>query len=312
MKTKKNLIVFRIIFNQTIGSGHLYHATALFEELDLKKFDVIFLLNSYDESIKGKISSQIETMIENNLEDDLLKLNIANYQSLYFVNDTLDTTTKEVDSIKKFNFKTICIEDRGEGANNADLVINALYSKCTSNPNEVYGPKYNLFRNEFYTEASRLDQNKSSDKILISFGGTDPERLTEKTIEYLTDLKIDNFRVINPPHRTIDNLKYQKWIIEGEVNVAKEINNSKFVVSSGGRTVYEANFLKKHSLVICQNNRELTHSCLKLDSVHNLGIFRDLDINKFSDGINTIENKSIDNFYNKWLSRGSLLNLILK
>jgi len=128
----------------------------------------------------------------------------------------------------------------------------------------------------------------------------------------LTDLKIDNFRVINPPHRTIDNLKYQKWIIEGEVNVAKEINNSKFVVSSGGRTVYEANFLKKHSLVICQNNRELTHSCLKLDSVHNLGIFRDLDINKFSDGINTIENKSIDNFYNKWLSRGSLLNLILK
>ena len=73
-----------------------------------------------------------------------------------------------------------------------------------------------------------------------------------------------------------------------------------------------ANFLKKCSLVICQNNRELTHSCLELDSVHSLGIFRDLDINKFSDGINTIENKNINNFYNKWLSRGSLLNLILK
>lgn len=312
MKRKKNLIVFRIIFNQTIGSGHLYHATALFEEIDLKKFDVVFLLNSYDESIKSKINSQIQILIENNLEEDLLKLNTAKYQSLYFVNDTLDTTVKEVDTIKKFNFKTICIEDRGEGANNADLVINALYSKCTLNPNEVNGPKYNLFRNEFYSEDNHLDQNESFDKILISFGGTDPEMLTEKTIEYLIDLKIDNFCVLNPPHRTIINPKYQKWIIKGQVNVAKEIKNSKFVISSGGRTVYEANFLKKCSLVICQNNRELTHSCLELDSVHSLGIFRDLDINKFSDGINTIENKNINNFYNKWLSRGSLLNLILK
>ena len=66
----------------------------------------------------------------------------------------------------------------------------------------------------------------------------------------------------------------------------------KIVISSGGRTVYEAIYLKRMSLVICQNNRELTHYRLKLPSVTNLGLSSSFNPTLFSESILHLNEKS--------------------
>lgn len=312
MVKNKNLIIFRIIFNQKTGSGHLYQALGMIEELELKNYKIIFILNSYDGSLNKKIANEIEVLIEKDLVSQIKDIRLENYNKVYFINDTLDSSMEEIKIIKNLGFKVACIEDRGEGAELSDLLINSLYKKTTQNINELNGPKYNIFRNEFYKERLQLIDKNDENKILVSFGGTDPSKSTERVVDMLLSLNIRNFAVLNPPHRNIKDSKYLNWIIKGEVNVAKEINESRFVISSGGRTVYEANFLKTNSLVICQNERELSHYCLSLKSVINLGIYSDLTLSNFTNGITNITETQNKLFVEDWLSKKEILNLILK
>ena len=261
--------------------------------------------------MKIKVNSKIDIITEDILFNNLLSLNAHNYTNLYFINDTLDTTKEEIKTIKDFNFKIINIEDQGSGAEFANLVINALYQKSTNNSNEFNGPKFNIFRNEFYAESKCLIDKKDSKKILISFGGTDPAKLTELTIGFLLKMGIRNLSVIDPPHRKIRVDEYSKWIIKDNVNVAAEINKSQFVISSGGRTVYEANFLKTQSLVICQNKRELSHYCLTLDSVTNLGLHSEVTFQQFENSIQSLRSQNNNLYLDKWLSKKEILDLIL-
>ena len=159
----------------------------------------------------------------------------------------MDTDRDYILLLKKFNFKIINIEDRGTGADIADKVINALYPKCTKNKKEFNGPKFNFFRKEFFDEKENLKPCNKTDPILVSFGGTDYNHLTEKIVRLLKNSEFE-FNVLEPPHRKITDPIVKRFLIKKNNSVAKLISNSSIIISSAGRTVLKQTFFKEVQL----------------------------------------------------------------
>ena len=128
------------------------------------------------------------------------------------------------------------IEDLGEGAQYADVVINALYSKIEGLDNQFVGPKYTILREEFIKNKDLVDYKKN-DTVLVSFGGVDPKNISESIFNEISKTNLP-FKIIQPPFRSlnIDN----KNILRPPIEMAKTISKAKLVVSSMGRTVFES------------------------------------------------------------------------
>ena len=83
----------------------------------------------------------------------------------------------------------VCIDDTISNHFLADVIINhaggidrAKYSK--ENYTKLYlGPKYALVKLLFYTE-KKLQRDLSDYKVLVSLGGSDPQRMTQ--VKWLT------------------------------------------------------------------------------------------------------------------------------
>jgi spore coat polysaccharide biosynthesis predicted glycosyltransferase SpsG len=168
--------------------------------------------------------------------------------------------------LKNKGIFTMNFEDLGEGAKYANLVFNALYEHKIPLKNAYSGYKYYILRDEFYGYKDR-ETKENMDNILVTFGGTDPCNLTEKTLDALIKINYDRHinvvlglgykdkKYIHEKYKEFKNI----FIYESVKNMSEYMYNADLVITSGGRTMYEVVSLKTPCLVLCQNERELTH-----------------------------------------------------
>jgi spore coat polysaccharide biosynthesis predicted glycosyltransferase SpsG len=203
--------------------------------------------------------------IELNLEE-LLK-NYGIYDKKIIVNDILDTDRAEILLEKFYGFKVLNIEDLGDGAEYADLVVNALYHQTSAAPNSktLSGPRYATLRPEFHDLPSKKIAAHVS-KLLVTFGGTDPAKLTHRVSRVASEipnLQITAILGIGAE----DILPIEGVTIRRNVkNMALEMHSSDLVITAAGRTVFEAAATGTPVLSIAQNARESTHSHLDFES----------------------------------------------
>lgn len=284
------------------GMGHVYRTIILADSL--VSHEVSFVMTS--DGNEGKNIVQ-----KNNYPIKILKNKdmVANYLIKnnfdMVILDILDTDAELIKYLKKNKIKTVSFEDLGSGSNYTDLTINALYNKKSPSKNTIkFGPKYFLLRQEFFLIKKQKDRKKFTD-ITIIFGGSDPNNLTLKTLKEIHSI-FDAYKVsiiIGPAYKKIKMLK--KYIEEKNLNetidlivntkkISKYINRSKFVICSGGQTLYESLSLGVPAIVISQNKRELTHGLLEANfmGLINLGHHKDLKRGDISRSINYLSNKN--------------------
>ncbi len=231
-------ITFQVTGNRHIGSGHVRRCLLLANEL--QHHDIEFTTSDTDEHSRHEISQQWTIRDIIYPPPDLV------------IVDTLDTTEAQIGGLKAGGSKVITIEDQGAGARLADLVVNALYP-AGNLENEVSGPAWADLRPEFVGLPDF--QIRDTRKVLCLFGGTDPANLGEQIAKWL-------------PKAT--------WIRPGDnVSVAYEMMNHDLLLTSAGRTVYEAAAVGIPTVVVAQNQRETTHA--HLDHTVYLGLGRLLD-----------------------------------
>lgn len=224
-QTQPRSITIEVAGNQRIGTGHVYRGLALANEL--QHHSIVF--HPVD----------AEPWVEQRIRDAGWPVRELDWPpSDLTIIDRLDTTRIEVGRLRANGSKVITIEDQGSGAQDADLVVNALYPHQGWS-NEVSGPWWADLRPEFLglPDYQVTDQKR----ILCMFGGTDPSNLGER-IAKLLDVT---------------------WVRPGDdVSVAWEMMNHDLLVTSAGRTVYEAAAVGIPTVVIAQNAREATHAHL--------------------------------------------------
>ncbi|MCK5345589.1 MAG: hypothetical protein KAR20_19400, partial [Candidatus Heimdallarchaeota archaeon] len=205
---------------------------------------------------------------------------IDNFLPDLIINDRLDTTIKYM---KQFtNLKTISphtrilnFEDLGDGTSLADGVINALYETTINLKNHYFGYKYVCIKEMFrYLPIKKISQVRN---ILVTFGGTDPSNLTMNIIRLLTRFFKNSpkgvaITVIIGPGYDIDkvkqistflneiNTKEPMFTLKSDIKeMALEMHAHDLVISSNGRTVYEAVSLGLPVISFAQNERETRH-----------------------------------------------------
>ncbi|MGR5902764.1 glycosyltransferase [Bacillus cereus] len=105
-------------------------------------------------------------------------------------------------------------------------------------------------------------------KVLITFGGTDPNNLTKKTLDAIVNMpyEFEITVVLGPGYKYKDAIFKDIDNYSRVINVYTEINNmaefmleADVIFSSAGRTMYEIAMIGTPAIIISQNYRELTH-----------------------------------------------------
>ena len=122
------------------------------------------------------------------------------------------------------------------------------------------GANYAVLRPEF--TIGRFHVEQSASKVLVLFGGTDPAKLTD----------LVGAAMLN------DDGDGSRWDVDvvfpsDQRSVAAAMHDADLLITSGGRTVFEAAAVGIPTIVMCQNMRETTHTHLGVGNI-NLGIGR--------------------------------------
>ncbi len=265
---KKKRILFVVAGYPAIGLGHIYRALTLAHEI--ADHNIQFLCTKDSEMALKRIAEKdyptvLQTSTE--LHEDVLRL-----QPDLVINDILDTDHGYVKVLKDSNIKVVNFEDTGTGANEADLVINALYSSDDALSDKyLYGHDYFCLRDEFMA-VEKNHFNKNVRNLLITFGGTDPSNFTLQTLESVINIckqrEIHLYIVTGPGYLHKEHL--QTYINTVDYEAIKYIHQTGIIssimekadlaISSAGRTVYELAHMRVPAIIMSQHEREETHT----------------------------------------------------
>lgn len=256
---KRKKILFVITGNKEVGLGHAYNCLEVASEI--MNHDVYFLTDKNSEMAYQKIKSHfypVAIQQSADIVDDILSQNPD-----LVINDILDTNANYIKTLKQKGLKVINFEDLGEGAKEADLVFNPIYPEKERIPNHYFGYQYFILRNEFYFSKPHSSQNPK--KILLTYGGVDPNNLTEKVLSSIYDTCMDKNIEIN----VVAGFGYNKYdtlkkypnikIHKNTPNISSLIEEADIAFTSAGRTIFEVACVGVPTIVIAQNERELTH-----------------------------------------------------
>lgn len=299
----KKCIIFRVDADPEMGLGHVYRALTLASRMAFNS-SVFFLMNKSKKLGIAKIEKSHFPLIvfddDTNLYEKIKQLNPD-----IIINDILDTDKDYILKLKGMGYFVVNFEDLGDGGNFADIVINSLYENSYPPQNHYYGYKYVCLRDEFYMLPCK-QIIKDVQTILVTYGGTDPNNLTLKSLKAIEHLDLKKIRVVvilglgygsqNELQAYVDTLIKKGFEISIKNNIsmmAREIYDADIVLTSNGRTIYEITSIGTPFISISQNERESRHLFVHyLQNNMNLGMAYSIT----EDDIAASIKKYIDNY----------------
>lgn len=249
--------------NTLRGTGHIYRALELADEF-LTKPDIYFDSNQTDRALFGKTT---HNLIPVNGIVELFQI-IKEKQYTIFINDILATSLDYMIGLRTVmpeNGKIINFEDEGEGAGQADLVFNALYSEQAGGT--IYGGEKYYIAPKIFLMYNPVKVKEAVKKVFISFGGADPQNYTDRLFKIITKDKYRKFHFIVALGRAKQNVDaLMEYNCVDNIDVYFDVKNMPELMSecdvaltSRGRTAYELAILGIPPIVLSQNAREEGH-----------------------------------------------------
>lgn len=262
-------IIFRIIGNKSVGMGHIYRSISLAKML--LGHDIQFICREEDKLALETIAGYHFPILSFTPDQEMTYIKAQSPDLI--INDTLSTSFSEVQMLKKSGAHVVTLEDKGAGLDDADLVINEIFSEPSSTGDHVYsGHQYVILRDEFLLQDHTYEKDNRCQHCLISFGGSDPSNYTQLVLSLFDDLfhelKIKVTIILGQGYThkdsfyaMLDAAKSHQLItvIEGTDQMAKLMANADFAFSGNGRMVFELAQMRLPAIILSQHKRELTH-----------------------------------------------------
>ena len=194
------------------------------------------------------------------------------------VHDELNTVPELIQAERDAGYKVVIFEDNGPGQQHAHAVFNELYPAQHTEPElkRWFGPAVYCLRDEFRHATRRSFQQRAT-TVLLSFGGTDPQRLTFRVLETIAaraELQIivvagRGLSEFERLARVVETLRSQGVELElhRDVPLMSELMaRADFAFSSAGRTLYELAHMGVPTIVIAQNAIEMSHTFASIEN----------------------------------------------
>ena len=262
---RRKRIVIRSDGSPALGMGHVYRAIALAQELNEHQLTIVTKCEGENRIGADFLLSQPYPVKTIEDEAEFLGL-LEDIKPHITILDVLDTSETYMQKVKSYSQGVVSLEDLGPGARLADVVINDLYTDLYPQHNHWYGVQNAILSSHFETIHAPKKANRKIKKIIVAFGGTDPQNLTIKTLSALKDTSFEGeVTVVLGPgylHKQFHLSSYQlKGTVKQSVkNMALLMQTADLAITSAGRTVTELMTLGIPTLVMCQNIRELRHT----------------------------------------------------
>lgn len=291
--SKKNIMI-RVEAYSKIGMGHVYRGLTL--AYSLIHHNIIFVTSDYSNLAIKKLEESFFPYIVISSEDEIVN-KMKEFKCDIFINDNLNSSLEYTIKLKETDAKLVSFEDLGVGTQNYDAVINDLYSPQIEYKGTQYywGSDYYLLRDEFLI-SNPSEFRETAKNILIIFGGVDPNNLTMKVINSLdkvTKFPNINFKfVVGPGYENLKQI--EKIEFPSNVTFAHDVKamsslmkEADLAISSQGRTMLELAAMGVPTILLAQNERELTHEFGYLNNGFiNLGLGSAIDTNSIASTIN--------------------------
>ncbi len=264
-------ILFVVAGYPAIGMGHVYRTLMLAREL--RAFSISFLLTRESEPFAFDfIAAQYPVSMQPG-QGGLAQAVLAQKPDLV-INDMLNTDAAYVGALKAAGLPVVNFEDDGEGAQLADLIVNALYeSKSEDRQGRLYGHRYFCLRDEFL-QAEPNAFRPGVRRALITFGGADASDFTRKTLDSIFDCcrerNIALSLVAGPGYAHKEELEARIGELDPgaallsfthATNVmSQEMRGADIALCSAGRTVYELAHMRIPAIVLAHHEREDMHT----------------------------------------------------
>ncbi len=266
---RRRKIVFRVDGDHDIGLGHIYRALTLANRL-VFHHNIYFVMDKSKELGIQKVCEYYYPLCLFSNEAEMFSvLNEINPDIV--INDILDTGLDYMQKLRSNGHFVVNFEDLGEGSEGAHIVINALYENSYPADNHYYGYRYECLRDEFYIFPPKKPESVVN-TILVTFGGTDPNNLTRRTLEALEQLGLKDIMtkvILGKGYRPkeqlfeyVSDLRRDGFQIDVKENVrlmAKEMSEADILITSIGRTIYEIACMGTPCISLSQNEREARH-----------------------------------------------------
>lgn len=261
---KKKKILIKADASHEIGTGHIYRGLSIASKL--VNHEVIFLLDETQPLGIEIIKNNNYPYITHHSDDGDLIEKIVEYDPDIVINDILNTNSKYTKTLRDKGFFIVNFEDLGGGVKYAHMVFDALYEHKIPLQNLYSGHKYYILKDEFnYQSFKEIEEEVN--KVLLTFGGTDPNNLTEKVLEAILESnyknKIEIILGLGYANKKEIQEKYKDneriEIYENVKNMSEHMHDADLIFTSAGRTMYEIASLGVPCICLCQNERELSH-----------------------------------------------------
>lgn len=288
-------IVFVITGNAETGTGHVHRCLNLAENLVSHQLTFLCLPGSelaYRMIRARHFNAQM-------LSGPDLAAEVLSYNPHMAINDALDTAASYVSRLKDAGVFVVNFEDDGPGSDLADVVINALYEAQPRRPNCYYGQEYYCLRTEFLLCGEHPIRPRV-ERVLLTYGGTDPSHLTCKTLKAIDGLCAQHgieIVVVTGPgymHRgDLDelarNCQSRCRVVQNVKVMSSLMQEADVCFTSCGRTVYEVAAVGVPTIAMAQNDRETRHAFIRpANGICYLGLGSGVDENEIRAALNQL------------------------
>jgi spore coat polysaccharide biosynthesis predicted glycosyltransferase SpsG len=265
-------VLFRVDGGGEIGMGHVVRSLAAADALVKLSptADVCFLMRAdRPEGVQhvSKTGRAVRVLADSGA--DVLSA-IRDYSPNIVVNDLPFLEDSYLRSLATLGASTVnfvdTLADIEKPTEMATVIIAALAEGEVELDDYHAGPAYAILRESFQNRAAEVSERGR--KVVLTFGGSDPQKLTLKALEAIGPLldvipELSITAVLGPAfghaaelEELRAKLSYKPRILERVEHMADILVDADLVLCSGGMTVLEIAALGRPGLVLCQNARE--------------------------------------------------------
>ncbi len=265
-------VLFRVDGGGEMGMGHVYRSLAAAEALVKLRptADICFLMRADRPEGAQYVSRKgYQVRVLSGGEASALPA-IRDYSPNLIVNDLPSVNDAYLRSLAKLGASTVnfvdSLADIEKPQEVAAVIIAALADEQVELEDYYAGPAFAILREAFQRRSA--DVAERGHRVVLSFGGSDPQKLTLKALSALSplalsvsDLSVTAVLGLAFSHRAeldelLKRLPYRPRILSHVEHMADILVEADLVLCSGGMTVFEIAALGRPGLVLCQNAKE--------------------------------------------------------
>lgn len=263
-------VLFRVDGGARLGMGHVTRSLAIADALrESARAEVAFLMSAeHPEGIREASRRGYRVQALGDLRIESCVRSIQDFAPAILINDMPSLDSEYLKALAHLGATTVNLVDTPEDLETTEQyeqVIISVMSHDRETPEGFYaGPAYAILREQFRDR--KKDVRRLPQRVLLSFGGSDPQGLTLKAVRALQALpfEIEVLAVTGPAFAHQRELKTLLSTLQRRVTLIQEAGghiselmlDADLMVGSGGMSVYEIAALGTPGVVLGQNARE--------------------------------------------------------